>query len=819
VELVAQSPEISLTTTKAGELKLALRPALDYREPGIVVKMESENRVTITTVRQSHVDLHRVLQMGSSFPVEAKERLVASLGKLSSEVSIESDSVGFETIARSVPAQDLPELRLMPDGEGGIMVSLSVQPIVEVGEHFAPGSGKPVVFARTQENEHLQTERNLKVEAERASAVALACAVLQGGREETRNAWTWHLAEPDDCLELLLDLNELNADTVKVTWPEGESLRPPKAVSASQFRGSVKGAGQWFEADGELQVDDDLVLTMRQLMELLELSNAGSRFIEISKGRFIALTRQFRRQLDDLRALSTEGKGGVRKLSPLAAHALADLEETTSLKTGTGWKSQLKKIRDAEDFQPKVPKTLRADLRGYQTDGYDWLARLAEWGAGACLADDMGLGKTVQALALLLHRAKGGPALVIAPTSVAANWIDEVARFAPTLEIVLYTGPDRKDRLEEIGSHSLVITTYGILQRGDDELTAVKWHTVVLDEAQAIKNRATKRSKAAMKLQAPFRIATTGTPVENRLDELHNLFTFLNPGLLGSAERFRTQFADPIERNKDAAARDRLRRVIKPFILRRMKGDVLKDLPPKTEVTLHVELDEQESAFYEALRQKAVSDLESAKQAPEESAVRILAEITRLRRACCHPKLVQPKGAPESSKQRVFIETLTEILDGGHQVLVFSQFVDHLKIARQSLDDLGIEYQYLDGSTPARKRKVAIDAFQSGEGNVFLISLKAGGSGLNLTAADYVIHLDPWWNPAVEDQASDRAHRIGQQRPVTVYRLVTKGTIEEKIVALHHEKRDLASAMLEGTDAAGRLTSEQMLALIRDAGA
>ena len=249
-----------------------------------------------------------------------------------------------------------------------------------------------------------------------------------------------------------------------------------------------------------------------------------------------------------------------------------------------------------------------------------------------------------------------------------------------------------------------------------------------------------------------------------------------------------------------------------------MKGDVLKDLPAKTEVTLHVELDEDESAFYEALRQKAVSDLESAKQAPEESAVRILAEITRLRRACCHPKLVQPNGAPESSKQRVFIETLTEILDGGHQVLVFSQFVDHLKIARQSLDGLGIEYQYLDGSTPARKRKEAIDAFQAGEGNVFLISLKAGGSGLNLTAADYVIHLDPWWNPAVEDQASDRAHRIGQQRPVTVYRLVTKGTIEEKIVALHHEKRDLASAMLEGTDAAGRLTSEQMLALIRDVG-
>ena len=817
-KIVKLTPEISLASTPDGRLTLTLLPALSYQYSGTVVYLESSDKLVVVPIRQAHVDLKRILQTGASFPAEAKERLVASLGKLSSEISIESDSIGFEAIARQVPAQDLPEIRLMPDGTGGIVVNMSVQPIADVGEHYAPASGKPVIFARAHDNEHLQAERDLEAERVRAAAVISACAVLQCDRDESRNAWSWQVTEPDDCLELLLDLNELGDGMVKVTWPEGEPLLPPKSAHPSQFHGSVKGSGQWFEADGELRVDNDLVLTMRQIMELLEQTSPGSRFIEITKGRFIALTRQFRQQLDDLRALSSEGKGGARKLSPLAAHALADLEQTTSLKTGTAWKSQLKKIRDAANLQPKVPKTLRADLRSYQTEGYEWLARLAEWGAGACLADDMGLGKTVQALALLLHRAKGGPALVIAPTSVAANWIDEATRFAPTLDVVLYTGPDRKDRLKEIGGHTLVVTTYGILQRGDDELTAAEWHTVVLDEAQAIKNRATKRSKAAMKLRAPFRIATTGTPVENRLDELHNLFAFLNPGLLGSAERFHKQFADPIERSRDVAARDRLRRVIKPFILRRLKSDVLKDLPPKTEVTLHVELDDEESAFYEALRQKAVSDLESARNAPEENAVRILAEITRLRRACCHPKLVQPKGVPESSKQRVFVETLTEILDGGHQVLVFSQFVDHLKIARDSLEALGIDYQYLDGSTPAKKRKAAIDAFQSGEGNVFLISLKAGGSGLNLTAADYVIHLDPWWNPAVEDQASDRAHRIGQQRPVTIYRLVTKGTIEEKIVALHHEKRDLASAMLEGTDTAGRLTSEQMLELLREAG-
>lgn len=247
----------------------------------------------------------------------------------------------------------------------------------------------------------------------------------------------------------------------------------------------------------------------------------------------------------------------------------------------------------------------------------------------------------------------------------------------------------------------------------------------------------------------------------------------------------------------------------------------MKDLPPKTEITLSVELSDEEAAFYEALRRTAVTRLDEAKQkdgaSAGESTVRILAEITRLRRACCHPKLVQKKGnVPDSGKHRVFMRTMKDILEGGHQVLVFSQFVDHLAIVRRLFEDEKIEYQYLDGSTTPKKRKEAINAFQAGEGNVFLISLKAGGFGLNLTAADFVIHLDPWWNPAVEDQASDRAHRIGQQRPVTIYRLVTKGTIEEKIVALHHEKRDLATAMLDGTDAAGRLSAEALLAMLRE---
>jgi len=380
-------------------------------------------------------------------------------------------------------------------------------------------------------------------------------------------------------------------------------------------------------------------------------------------------------------------------------------------------------------------------------------------------------------------------------------------------------GPeDRQAILAAAGPFDLVIASYGLLHSESEAFAGVAWNTAILDEAQAIKNRATKRSQAAMGLQASFRLITTGTPVENRLGELHTLFSFINPGFLGSLDHFRTHFADPIERQNDPDARDRLRRLIRPFVLRRLKSAVLRDLPSRTEIPLHVELSPEEAAFYEALRQRAVDNVAKAAEEsaqPGQAAIRILAELTRLRRACCHPKLIDAETTLPGSKLRVFAETLEEILAGRHKVLVFSQFVDHLAIVRQHLEAEKISYQYLDGSTPAAKRQESVRDFQAGVGDVFLISLKAGGFGLNLTAADFVIHLDPWWNPAAEDQASDRAHRIGQLRPVTIYRLITTGTIEEKIVHLHHRKRELADSLLEGTDSAGRLTPEEMLELLR----
>jgi SNF2 family DNA or RNA helicase len=373
------------------------------------------------------------------------------------------------------------------------------------------------------------------------------------------------------------------------------------------------------------------------------------------------------------------------------------------------------------------------------------------------------------------------------------------------------------------------------LQQEAKLFSGIDWQVIVLDEAQAIKNMETKRSRAAMSLNGRFKLLTTGTPIENHLGELWNLFNFILPGLLGSLESFNRRFALPIERFGDPVARRKLKKLIRPFILRRNKAQVLKELPPRTEITLQVEMNSEELAFYEAMRRQALEKLALNRQVSTRKrkgkeadtvpvtknnakgyTVKILAEIMKLRRACCNPRLVMPESDIESSKLLLFEKVVDELLENRHKALVFSQFVGHLQIIRSFLDKKKIDYRYLDGSTPVKQRAREVDAFQAGQGDLFLISLKAGGLGLNLTAADYVIHMDPWWNPAVEDQASDRAHRIGQVHPVTIYRLITQHTIEEKIVRLHQEKRDLANSLLAETAISSRISVEELLHLIQE---
>ncbi len=813
-----------------GQLEIRLEPTL-CTKTAIHTVQDSPSSYVVYEVNAAVKGLAGILGESSSMtiPGEAKGRFFQAISTFAADVDIAADGESFSAVAaadpglRQVEPDTTIRLRLLPEGEG-LAVRLLVRPIEGSDAIFAPGGGKEIVFGVVKD-ERLQTRRPLGDERSAAEAVIAACPALRDSRGEQSDLWEWRFPNANDCLALLRDLHPLRDKGVVLEWPKEEPYRLSGVASVTNTKLSLGTAGDWLTASGEVKVSEDLVLTMRQLLDLVATMPRGAEFVELGDGQFLALESDFRHYLEDMQSLAQPGKGDLVKLPPLAALALEDfVEKTGSAARSKSWKEKIERFRAARDHDPEVPATLQAELRSYQLEGYRWLSRLAMCGAGACLADDMGLGKTVQALALLLERAPGGPALVVAPTSVAANWLEEAIKFAPTLRPAIFGSGDRQVQLAEAGPFDLVICTYGLLQREEEALTKIQWHTVILDEAQAIKNSATNRSRAARNLQADFRVVTTGTPVENRLSELHTLFRFILPGYLGSWDHFRKNFADPIERDRDPVVRDRLRRLIHPFLLRRLKSGVLRDLPSRTEINLTIELSEAESAFYEALRSRAVEELtatgaaKKAQDDPGKKAFMILAELTRLRRACCHPALVDPKVGKtiSSAKLAAFSETVEEILAGRHQVLVFSQFVDHLAIIRAELDQKGIAYQYLDGSTPTKKRKAAVDAFQRGEGVVFLISLKAGGFGLNLTAADYVIHMDPWWNPATEDQASDRAHRIGQTRPVTIYRFITKGTIEEKIVALHHQKRELAESLLTGAeDANVRLSPEELLELIR----
>ncbi|PKN56253.1 MAG: helicase [Deltaproteobacteria bacterium HGW-Deltaproteobacteria-14] len=449
-----------------------------------------------------------------------------------------------------------------------------------------------------------------------------------------------------------------------------------------------------------------------------------------------------------------------------------------------------------------APADLTATLRHYQQAGLDWLTFLRGAGLGGLLADDMGLGKTLQALC-----AVRGRTLVVAPTSVLFNWAEEAAKFRPSLKVATYHGPRRALDPDA----DVTLTTWALLRLDSEALSAVDWDMVVLDEAQAMKNPDSQVAQAAYRLRAGFRLTLTGTPVENRLDDLWSQIHFSNPGLLGGRSDFVERYADPIAAG-DRQAALRLRERVRPFILRRMKREVAPELPPRTDVVLHCEMSAAERDVYEAIRAATQKEVVAALQGGG-SVIAALEALLRLRQAACHPGLIPGQQAETSSKIALLLEVLEEAASEGHKALVFSQWTSLLDLVEPHLTAAGLDFVRLDGST--RDRGAVVNAFQSDDGPpVMLLSLKAGGTGLNLTAADHVMLLDPWWNPAVEDQAADRAHRIGQERPVVVHRLVSQDTVEERILGLQAKKRALAEAAVGDASQAASITRDDLLALL-----
>ena len=779
----------------------------------ITVLRDSPQRIRVIRFTPAQRRAAQLLSGRFSVPAAAQAELEQALRSLASHFQVHSDHA---EAAREVPAETRLRAELAPAGEG-LLLRLVAAPLGAGGPRLAPGAGRARVMAAL-DGETVGAERDLRAERAHLEQVLGAFEFLDAPSPGDI-VFEWRVDEPETALALVEGLRKLPGIQA-IDWPRGQPVRVI-TVDAARLAVTVRAERDWFRLQGTARVDEGLTL---ELQALIVAAAGRSRFVPMGKGVYAALTRELREKLAEL-AVVAESEGADLRVPELAAAWLQNVLEGVEARTDAGFATKVERLRAAQESDPPSPGGLQAELRPYQEEGYAWAMRLAQAGFGACLADDMGLGKTIQTLAVLLARAQGGPALVVAPTSVCGNWVAETRRFAPSLNALVYGEGDRASLVESAGPRDVVIVSYALMQQAQETFASRTWHTLVADEAQAVKNAAAKRSLALFALPARFRIALSGTPIENRLAELWSVMRFCNPGLLGPLTRFNERFAGPIERRsgegRNRDAQRALRRLIAPFVLRRTKPQVLQDLPPRTELVLSIEPEAAEAAHYEALRRMALETAESAAASEQagQAQFHILAQLTKLRRAACDPRLVNPELGLAGAKVRAFAELAAELRANGHKALVFSQFVDFLALLRAPLDEAGIRYQYLDGATPAGERNRRVAAFQAGEGDLFLISLKAGGFGLNLTAADYVVITDPWWNPAAEDQAMGRAHRIGQARPVTVYRLVARGTVEERIVELHRDKRALAEGVLgESEHGAALPSAAELIALMRGTG-
>jgi len=716
---------------------------------------------------------------------EEAELVEQFLVPLSERVPVRGDALRFEELA--VP----PAPRVyLAEREGEMVAELRFA----YGPHELPyEKATPASSTRRHAEAGFVHRIRRDAEAEQAAAAALAANGLKRG-ERAQEFLLRRTTHPLDFL--LRNVPRLAEAGVSVFGEEAlTSAKINRATPSIRFQ--VSSGIDWFDLQAVVEYGDQAV----SLKDLRRAVRRREKYIKLADGSIGLIPAEWERRFRHLFGLAEEGEGGLR----LKASQVALLDEALAgdeLRADQTFRDRLARLRTIDRIEPHpLPAGLRAELRPYQKAGYDWLRFLHDADLGGVLADDMGTGKTVTTLALLQAIREEQPDraadLIVMPRSLLFNWEQEAARFTPELRVYVHADKGRVSDPAEFGQHHLVLTTYGVMLRDISLLRQYCFHYAILDESQAIKNPLAETSRAARALQSDHRLVLTGTPVENSAIELWSQLAFANPGLLGSIDSFREEFVTPIEKREDADAATGLRRLIHPFILRRTKDQVARDLPPRTEELLYVEMEPAQRKLYAKTRDLYRATLLGLidEGGMDDARFKVLEGLLRLRQICDHPRLVDEKHRGGSAKLELLIDTLETLHAEGHKALVFSQFVQMLSIVRGALTERGLRYAYLDGST--RDRQEMVERFQSPEGPpIFLISLKAGGVGLNLTAADYVIHVDPWWNPAVELQATDRTHRIGQTRPVFVYKLITRDTVEEKILGLQERKRALVDQLI-----------------------
>ncbi|MGN0949644.1 MAG: SNF2 helicase associated domain-containing protein [Mitsuokella sp.] len=632
--------------------------------------------------------------------------------------------------------------------------------------------------------------------------------------------------QPDEekSYEFLTDGLEAMPDFVEIFYEESFTKRPVRPLPKIT-------AGVSLNDTDLLEVTFDMKeVDFAELIEILASYRQKKRYHRMKDRSFVTLGEQQLQAIAEL--VEHEGLTGKKKLPadnkielPMAEamylDALARDEEGLQLVRSSRFRELVRDIRQPQDADYEVPLSLQNVLRDYQVTGFSWLSSLADHHLGGILADDMGLGKTLQVIAFLLaRRGEGRPSLVVTPTSLLYNWLEEIHRFAPELKVMVVAGSKvaRELQLQEMRGIDVVVATYDTLKRDIAMYEKITFRYIFLDEAQHIKNPVTKSARAVKRLAAKSRFALTGTPIENTLTELWSIFDFLMPGYLGTQAKFKERYEVPIVRAEDKKAAKKLQQRVMPFVLRRMKKDVLKELPDKVERKLVGEMTPQQTKVYQAYFMKSQHEFSAELRlaSPGERRMKILAILTRLRQIACDPSLFLESYRGGSGKLDMLEELIDDAMAGNHRLLIFSQFTTMLSHIAARLKKKKIDYFYLDGTTPALTRMKLVRQYNEGSVPIFLISLKAGGTGLNLTGADMVVHFDPWWNPAVEDQATDRAYRLGQQSNVQVFKLIMKGTVEEKIYELQEKKKNLIDQMIKpGENFLTKLTEEEIQALFK----